>query len=222
MDLRVLPVESPVMLIPLQKIISSARQSFAAGVCTLLIGASLASAQQPPVPDPNRWEPAIQKFEEADRLNPPPKGGIVFYGASSIVRWDLEQSFPDLKGVAVNRGFGGSDMADAARYANRVVVPRAPRVVVLCPGENDIARGVTADIVGSGFRQFYDTVHAALPQTRIVAIGLKPTPVRWPQCGPDPRGEVAFAGRSTGHPNGSNNRTAPVLQPCWRRADICP
>jgi lysophospholipase L1-like esterase len=151
------------------------------GVIVVTASIALGAKQQPPrtPPDPNRWEPAIQKFEEADKLNPPARGGIVFVGASSIVRWNLDESFPDLKGIAINRGFGGSEMADAARYANRVVVPYAPRVVVLYPGENDIARGVTADTVGAGFRQFYNTVHGALPTARIVAIGLKPTPVRW-------------------------------------------
>jgi lysophospholipase L1-like esterase len=136
-------------------------------------------AQQRPVPDPNRWEPAIQKFEDGDKASAPAKGGIVFVGASSIVRWNLAESFPDLKGIAVNRGFGGSEMADAARYAPRVVIPYAPRVVVLYPGENDIARGVSAETVGEGFQKFYTTVHGALPNARIVAIGLKPTPVRW-------------------------------------------
>jgi lysophospholipase L1-like esterase len=147
--------------------------------CTFVVAAGALHAQQRPALDPERWEPAIQKFEEADKLSPPAKRSIVFYGASSIVRWNLDESFPELKGIAVNRGFGGSDMSDAARYAARVVIPRAPQVVVLYPGENDIARGVTPETVGAGFRRFYDTVHGALPQTRIVAIGLKPTPVRW-------------------------------------------
>lgn len=134
------------------------------------------AAQQKPV-DPNRWEPAIQKFEAEDKANPPVKGGIVFIGASSIVRWNLVESFPDLK--AVNRGFGGSEMADSARYAARVVLPRAPGVVVLYPGENDLARGTTPKTIGAGFVTFYETIRKALPATRIVAIGLKPTPARW-------------------------------------------
>jgi len=148
--------------------------------CTVLACMGALRAQQPPAaPNPDRWEATIQKFEEADKLNPPVKGGIVFYGASSIVRWNLDESFPDLKGVTVNRGFGGSEISEAARYVSRAVIPRAPRVVVLYPGENDIARGVKADAIGASFQQFYDTIHAALPQTRVVAIGLKPTPVRW-------------------------------------------
>jgi lysophospholipase L1-like esterase len=134
------------------------------------------AAQQKPV-DPNRWESSIQKFEADDKANPPVKGGIVFIGASSIVRWNLAESFPDLQ--AVNRGFGGSEMADSARYAARVVLPRAPRVVVLYPGENDLARGTTPGTIGTGFVSFYDTIHKALPSTRVIAIGLKPTPARW-------------------------------------------
>ena len=133
--------------------------------------------QQQPASDPNRWEPAIQKFEAEDKAKPPVKGGVLFIGASSIVRWDLAASFPDLH--AVNRGFGGSEMADSARYAARVVLPHAPRVVVLYPGENDLARGTTPAVIGAGFASFYDTIRTALPQTKIVAIGLKPTPARW-------------------------------------------
>lgn len=143
-----------------------------AAVCSATLGVT---AQQPA--DPNRWEPAIQKFEAEDKANPPAKGGIVFIGASSIVRWNLSESFPDLK--AVNRGFGGSEMADSARYASRVVLPHAPRVVVLYPGENDLSRGSTPATIGAGFRTFYDVIRTALPKTRIVAIGLKPTPARW-------------------------------------------
>jgi lysophospholipase L1-like esterase len=145
-------------------------------ILAALCSATLRVSAQGPI-DPNRWEPAIQKFEAEDTANPPAKGGIVFIGASSIVRWNLAESFPDVK--AVNRGFGGSEMADSARYAGRIVLPHAPRVVVLYPGENDLARGATAETIGAGFRTFYEVIRTALPKTRIVAIGLKPTPARW-------------------------------------------
>jgi lysophospholipase L1-like esterase len=142
-----------------------------------LVFVATPGAQQLAARDPNRWEPAMQKFEEQEKASPSPKGEIVFWGASSIVRWNLPEYFPNMK--VINRGFGGSEMADAARYASRIVVPLKPRIVVLYPGENDIARGVTAETVGSEFQRFFKNIHDSLPQTRIIAIGLKPTPVRW-------------------------------------------
>ena len=61
----------------------------------------------------------------------------------------------------------------------RGVVPYQPRVVVLYPGENDIARGVTPEAESKEFEEFVNIVHGALPNARIVMIGLKPTPARW-------------------------------------------
>ena len=146
-------------------------------VLACVIAATLGSQAQEPV-DPNRWEPAIQKFEADDRATPPPKGGILFIGASSIARWShLAESFPDLK--VVNRGFGGSELADSVRYARRIVVPHAPRIVVLYAGENDLNRGVTPDVIASDFDKFSQLIHASLPATRIVVIGLKPSLLRW-------------------------------------------
>jgi len=98
-------------------------------------------------------------------------------GASSIVRWNLAEFFPDLK--AINRGFGGSELSETAYYAPRTVLPYEPRLVVVYPGENDIARGVSPEAVAASFGQLVSTVHTALPQTRIVVIGLKPTRARW-------------------------------------------
>jgi len=152
--------------------------SLRAVAVVLLIGAALAvRAQQPGVSDPGRWEATIKKFEEQDRDNPPPRGAIVFTGASSIVRWNLLEYFPDLK--VINRGFGGSEMADAARYASRIVVPYSPRIVVLYSGDNDIGRGVTPEKVEADFERFVQVVHGAVPQTRIVVIGVKPSIHRW-------------------------------------------
>src|SRR6267154_1588628 len=74
------------------------------GVALLISAGFTLRAQQPAVSDPDRWEATIKKFEEQDRVNPPPRGEIVFTGASSIVRWNLPESFPDLK--VINRGFG--------------------------------------------------------------------------------------------------------------------
>ena len=62
-----------------------------------------------------RWDAAIQKFEDQDKVSPPPQNGIVFIGASSIVRWNLPEYFPELGTKAINRGFGGSQSIDSVR-----------------------------------------------------------------------------------------------------------
>ena len=127
--------------------------------------------------DPSRWESDIKAFEEQDRRTPFPKGEIVFVGASSIVRWNLGEFFPDLK--ALNRGFGGSELSETAHFVDRTVLPHQPRIVVLYPGENDIARGVSPDAVAAAFERLVGTIHGALPRTKILVIGQKPTPARW-------------------------------------------
>src|SRR5687768_16575420 len=86
---------------------------------------------------PEKWAAAIDKFTEADKANPPPAGAVVFVGSSSIVRWTtLEKDFPGLK--VINRGFGGSELADSVLYADRVVTPYQPRTVVLYAADNDL------------------------------------------------------------------------------------
>ena len=72
-------------------------------------------------------------------MTPPQKGGIVFVGSSTIRRWDTAAYFPDLK--IINRGFGGSELADAVRYVDRIVIPYEPRLVVVYSGDNDISGG---------------------------------------------------------------------------------
>jgi lysophospholipase L1-like esterase len=148
-------------------------------VSAFVLGGWIASAaaQQAAVAT-NRWEPTIQKFEADDAAHPPAKGGILFIGASSIARWkNLAESFPDQK--VVNRGFGGSELSDAVKYATRVVVPHAPRIVVLYAGENDLDRGATPPAIGAEFVKFHDIIRKSLPNTRVVVIGLKPSLLRW-------------------------------------------
>src|ERR1051326_7541244 len=91
--------------------------------------------------DPQKWEPDIQKFEAADRASPPKIGGIVFVGSSSIRFWDTDRFFPGM-GV-VNRGFGGSELADSVYYFDRIVLPHKPKTVVLYSGGNDLNAGKT-------------------------------------------------------------------------------
>jgi lysophospholipase L1-like esterase len=81
---------------------------------------------------------------------------------------------------AINRGFGGSLAADSVRYADRVVIPYHPQIVVFYAGDNDVEANHTPEQIASDFAAFEQKVHAALPATRIIFISIKPSIRRWP------------------------------------------
>ena len=124
-----------------------------------------------------RWEAAIAKFEQQDLEQPPPKQGIVFVGSSSIRLWNLSQAFPGQP--VLNRGFGGSQLADSVHFCERLVLKHEPRTVVLYAGDNDVSVGVTPEQVAQDFTDFVKIVRAKLPETAIVYISIKPSPARW-------------------------------------------
>jgi lysophospholipase L1-like esterase len=128
-------------------------------------------------PDFSRWEKAIAAFERRDGEKPPPKDAIVFVGSSSIVKWDLAKSFPGVE--AINRGFGGSQLADSVHFAPRIVTKYEPRLVVLYAGDNDLAAGKTPEQVADDFRAFVQAVRKDLPKTRIVYLSIKLSIARW-------------------------------------------
>jgi len=128
-------------------------------------------------PGPQRWEAAIQAFEAADRDSPPEPGQVLFLGSSSIRGWDLEEYFPELD--AINRGFGGSQIADSIHFFDRLVLPYRPRAIVFYAGDNDIAVGKSAREVVRDYQKFVAQVEAALDETQIIFIAIKPSIRRW-------------------------------------------
>jgi lysophospholipase L1-like esterase len=126
---------------------------------------------------PAQWRAEIDQLTKTDATHPPPAGAVLFVGSSSIRFWTtLAADFP---GVAtINRGFGGSELADSVYYAGRIVLPYRPRIVVLYAGDNDIWAGKTPEAVLADFRAFRSAVHAALPQTKIIFLAIKECPSR--------------------------------------------
>ncbi|MBS1810099.1 MAG: hypothetical protein JST84_18205 [Acidobacteria bacterium] len=132
-------------------------------------------AQQPSAT--SKWESEIRKFEEADRQNPPPKNGVLFIGSSSIRMWkDLATDFPQTK--VLNRGFGGSEIADSTSFVDRIVVPYQPRLVLLYAGDNDLAAGKTPQQVFEAYQDFVRRIRAKLPKAKIGFISIKPSLAR--------------------------------------------
>jgi len=122
----------------------------------------------------------IEVFEAADHTNPPPAGAILFLGSSSIRLWTtLAADFP--KHRVLNRGFGGSQIIDSVNYAERIVLPYKPRLIVLYAGGNDINAGKTPEQVLADYLVFEKKVHATLPKTSIDYISIAPNPARWAQ-----------------------------------------
>jgi lysophospholipase L1-like esterase len=152
----------------------SATLTMALVVLPIFTGPALSGQEKP---TQVRWEKTIEAFEQKDREWPPPKNAIVFVGSSSIRFWELKKSFPDLE--VINRGFGGSELADSAHYASRIVVPYQPRIVVLYAGDNDIGAGKTPERVFADFKDFVKAVHTPLPRTKIIYLSIKPSIFRW-------------------------------------------
>jgi len=147
---------------------------------TFLVGPDLAPARAQTNLGPARWEREISAFEALDKTNPPPKGAILFIGSSSIRLWKtLAQDFPEHR--VLNRGFGGSEIADSVHFAGRIVFPYAPRMIVMYAGGNDISAGKSPEQVFADFRAFVSKVRARLPAARIAYISIAPNPARWTQ-----------------------------------------
>jgi lysophospholipase L1-like esterase len=122
---------------------------------------------------PDRWEKEIAAYEAQDKASPPAPGGIVFVGSSTIRLWKTAEAFPGLP--VINRGFGGSMVADSVRYADRLVTVHKPKQVLLYAGGNDLNSKKTPEQIFADYQAFVAKVHAALPESRIWFMSLFPT-----------------------------------------------
>lgn len=127
---------------------------------------------------PLRWASSIAAFVRMDRASPPPHGGIVFVGSSTIRLWrNLSIDFEGL-GV-IGRGFGGSQLPDSTFYAQKIIAPHRPRQVVLFAGSNDLAAGRLPDAIAEDFRFFVEVARSLAPQARLSFIEITSSPSRW-------------------------------------------
>jgi lysophospholipase L1-like esterase len=126
---------------------------------------------------PEHWRDEIDKLTASDATHPPVPGGIVFVGSSSIRLWTtLSQDFPNRP--VLNRGFGGSELADSVFYEDRLVFASHPRTVVLYAGTNDLWAGKTPEAVFADFRAFHAKLRAALPEASLIYLSIVLSPSR--------------------------------------------
>ncbi|MEJ8848701.1 SGNH/GDSL hydrolase family protein [Variovorax rhizosphaerae] len=125
-----------------------------------------------------RWLGDLAAFARADKEAPPAPEGIVFVGSSSIRLWKhLAADFPG-QSVVLNRGFGGSTLADCSLLVRELVLRYKPRQVVVYAGDNDLAAGHAPLKVLTSYVRFSSAIRAELPNTRISFISIKPSPSR--------------------------------------------
>jgi lysophospholipase L1-like esterase len=124
-----------------------------------------------------KWDKAIASFQASDEKAAPAKGGLVFVGSSTIVRWKtLGQDFPGLN--IINRGFGGNEIEDCTHFAEQTIFPYEPKMIFLRAGGNDIHNGKSPEQVFSDFKAFVDKVRTRLPNTEILYISMSPSIAR--------------------------------------------
>jgi lysophospholipase L1-like esterase len=131
----------------------------------------------PALADPNLWTKEIEGFIAEDGRHPMVRNPVLFVGSSSIVKWTtLARDFPGIP--VINRGFGGSELADSVFYADRIIMPHQPRIVVLYAGENDLWAGKTPEKVLSDFKAFRLKLQRNMPNVRIFFLSIKESPSR--------------------------------------------
>lgn len=150
-----------------------------AGLLLLAVAGCTATAQAQVQPvNPAQWTAELRAFARQDSLTPPPRKPILFYGSSSVRKWEtLRQDFPSRP--VLNRGFGGSRFPDALYFFDTLVVAYKPRQVVLYEGDNDIGSGATPQEVFQSFLAFEKLMRQKLPKVPLVFLAIKPSPSRW-------------------------------------------
>ena len=122
-----------------------------------------------------RYQPSIDAFLKADQTNPPPKNAILFIGSSIFRQWTtLAEQMAPLP--VFNRAFGGSRTPELLHYADTIVVPYAPKVIVYYCGSNDINAEATPAEIAGNVRKFVGRIHAALPKTRVIYVSILRAP----------------------------------------------
>lgn len=127
----------------------------------------------------DRFEKEIIKFENEDRRNGVKQNTILFTGSSSIRMWKtLKKDMAPMK--VLNRGFGGSKIPEITYYADRIIKPHQPDILVFYCGENDLSNDETKskDVLKS-FKKFSKYMKKNLPDTKVFFIAMKPTIRRW-------------------------------------------
>jgi lysophospholipase L1-like esterase len=125
---------------------------------------------------PDRLKSVVAQIVARDVENPPSSEGILFAGSSTVAAWDLKSYFPQYR--TINRGIGDSLTSDMTTWADQLIIPFKPSTLVFYSGDNDIAYGMTPDMVAAEFGRFVKKIHDGSPRTELVILSIRPTIAR--------------------------------------------
>ncbi|MBB5350203.1 hypothetical protein HNR46_000427 [Haloferula luteola] len=110
-----------------------------------------------------------------DGLDDPGQGAVLFVGSSSIRRWEsVTRDFADYR--VLQRGWGGSWLADMDTTIPHLVKPYQPSAIVMWAGTNDLSGGRTGEEVHEDFRTFLMLLRRELPEVPFLYLGVTRTP----------------------------------------------
>jgi lysophospholipase L1-like esterase len=79
----------------------------------------------------------------------------------------------------VNRGFGGSTLAECVHLLPRLIFPLRPAALILYAGDNDLDQGASPEHVEYLFNQFMERMREQLPELPVGFVSIKPSPSRF-------------------------------------------
>ena len=136
-----------------------------------------------------KWEKAIVALEEKNKTEATTNNSILFFGSSSIRRWDtIAQDMSPWP--TIQRGYGGAKLTDASHYADRVIGsylgatnPKRCKAVVIFVA-NDIG-GKESDVspldVANRFARLHSYIRSKDRTMPVFWIEVTPTHKRWEQ-----------------------------------------
>ncbi len=130
------------------------------------------------------FENAVSAFERKATKFPPPQGAIVVTGSSTIRLWaQIRNDLAPLE--IIPRGFGSSTADDLDIYLDRLVLPYAPRAVVIYEGDHDLQIGMSPEFILERMTSVVMRIGTAYPAARIYMVSVKPSPKfasLWPKA----------------------------------------
>ena len=147
----------------------------------ILISVSFVFAQNDPE---SAYLKQAESFSEevakiADSSVPTWDSGIIIFTGSSSVRLWRDAGLLSKGSPIINTAFGGSTAYGLNVYLEDLVLRYEPKQVFIYEGDNDIAAGRDTRTILEHLDTIFTRIWEQNPETEIVYIAAKPSPLRW-------------------------------------------